>query len=163
MMCDVKTLGSVSLPARQPNDAVPLAQRAVTPGWRDPRLWIGVAIIAASVVAGAKLMASADNTIAVWAVDRDLVPGDAIVSDDLSSRKVRFVDPADQGRYLLASEPILEGTRMTRSVGEGELLPRSAMGTSLDTGVIEIPINCRCGPSAAVGRCRLHCECLGCR
>ena len=39
-------------------DAVvpPPAVRASTPGWRDPRLWVGVAIVAVSVVGGARLL-----------------------------------------------------------------------------------------------------------
>ena len=34
----------------------------------DPRLWVGVAIVAVCVVAGARLLAAADDTVAVWAV-----------------------------------------------------------------------------------------------
>lgn len=149
MMCVVKTLGTVSS-----STAVPLAQRAATPGWRDPRLWIGVAIIAASVVVGARVMATADNTMEVWAVDRDLVAGDSITSDDLTARRIRFVDPEDRERYLPATESVSDGTRITRTVGEGELLPRSATGTSLTTGVIEVPITVDPGqvpPSVGAG------------
>lgn len=150
MMCHVKTLGAVS----QPLSTVPPAQRATTPGWRDPRLWIGAAIIAASVVVGARVMANADNTIEVWAMNRDVVAGDSITGDDLTARRVRFVDPEDLDRYLLATESVSDGTRITRAVGEGELLPRSATGTSLTTGVIEVPINVDPGqvpPSVGAG------------
>ena len=38
------------------------------PGWRDPRLWIGVAIVAVSVVVGSRLLAAADDSVAVWAL-----------------------------------------------------------------------------------------------
>jgi hypothetical protein len=154
MMCVVKTLGSVSLSTTPALESVSPAQRATTPGWRDPRLWIGVAIIAASVVVGAKVMASADDTVEVWAVDRDLVAGDSITTDDLTARRVRFVSPEDLERYLLATESVVDGTRITRTVGEGELLPRSATGASLTTGVIEVPINVEPGqvpPSVGAG------------
>ena len=42
------------------------------PGWRDPRLWIGIAIVAVSVVAGARLLAAADDSVTVWAAAADL-------------------------------------------------------------------------------------------
>ena len=41
--------------------------RGHRPAWRDPRLWIGVVLVAASVVAGARLLAAADDTVQVWA------------------------------------------------------------------------------------------------
>lgn len=133
---------------------IPPAQRASKPGWRDPRLWIGVAIVAVSVVAGSRLLSAADNTTAVLVVEGDLSPGDSITDADVTSRDVRFTDDADRDRYLLASEPLPAGSRMTRAIADGELLPRSALGTSLETGVIEVPINVDSGqvpPSVGAG------------
>ena len=49
-------------PARasaRPGD-VPAATRPTTPGWRDPRLWIGVVLVTGSVVAGARILSGAD-------------------------------------------------------------------------------------------------------
>ena len=37
------------------------------PGWRDPRLWVGVVLVTGSVVAGARLLAAADDMAPVWA------------------------------------------------------------------------------------------------
>ena len=110
---------------------VPAAVRARRPGWRDPRLWVGVAIVAGSVLLGAKVVGDADESVAVWAVTSDLGPGDELTSGDLAARDVRFVQAGDADGYLSADEPVPEGTRVTRDVGAGELLPRSA----LDTGV----------------------------
>ncbi|MBW6551905.1 hypothetical protein MMA91_24640, partial [Salmonella enterica] len=58
--------------------APPPAVRASTPGWRDPRLWVGVAIVAVSVVGGARLLASADDTVAVYGVVTDMGAGDEV-------------------------------------------------------------------------------------
>jgi hypothetical protein len=130
------------------------AQRASPPGWRDPRLWLGVAIIAVSVVAGARLLSAADNTTAVLAVDADLAPGDSITSGDVTSREVRFADETDLDRYVLATDSLPPGSRVTRSIASGELLARSALGSSLETGVIEIPIKVESGqvpPSVDAG------------
>ena len=148
------TLGSDSRLAGGSADPIPPAKRASAPGWRDPRLWVGVAIIAVSVVAGARVLSAADDTTAVLVVEADLTPGDSITSDDVSSRKVRFADDADLDRYIRADEGLPAGSRMTRSIASGELLPRSALGSSLETGVIEIPINVDSGqvpPSVGAG------------
>ena len=48
---------------------------ASPPGWRDPRLWIGVAIVAASVVVGALVLGTSDDTVAVWAAADTLGAG----------------------------------------------------------------------------------------
>jgi hypothetical protein len=39
----------------------PPATRATTPGWRDPRMWVGIAIVAASVVIGALVLGASDD------------------------------------------------------------------------------------------------------
>lgn len=118
----------------------PAAARAATPGWRDPRLWIGVAIVAVSVVAGARLLDAADDSVTVWAVASDLGPGDTVSGDDLTARRVRFVDAGDLDRYFLADEELPADLRLERGVGEGELLPRSAVGTSGESDAMELPV-----------------------
>ena len=40
------------------------APGAPPPGWRDPRLWIGVAIVAVSVLVGALVLGTSDDTVA---------------------------------------------------------------------------------------------------
>jgi hypothetical protein len=169
MMWSVKSLGSTPQVARQrmdpgqrdsgpadpvDRDRVPHAQLATVTGWRDPRLWVGVAILAGSVIVGAKVVSAADDTTSVWAVESNVAPGDPVTSDNLSVRRVRFVDTADQSRYLTATDEIPDGARMTRAVGAGELLPRSALGTAIETGVVELPITVDAGqvpPSVGAG------------
>jgi hypothetical protein len=114
--------------------------RAATPGWRDPRLWIGVAIVAVSVVVGARLVGAADDSVTVWAVASDLGPGDTVAAGDLTARRVQFVDSGDLDRYFLADEELPADLRLQRGIGEGELLPRSAVGTSGETGAMELPV-----------------------
>lgn len=147
-------LGSDSRSGRVDTLAVAVAQRASKPGWRDPRLWLGVLLIAVSVVAGARILSTADDTTAVWAVERDLLAGETLVADDLTARRVRFVDGADADRYVLVGDGVPSGGRVTRAIGAGELVPRSALGASLGTGVIEVPITVEPGqlpPSVGAG------------
>ena len=53
----------------------PTARRASAPGWRDPRLWIGVGLVAASVLVGALVLGTSDDTVAVWAATDAMGPG----------------------------------------------------------------------------------------
>ncbi len=123
-----------------PEHAVPPARRASTPGWRDPRLWVGVVIVAASVVGGARLMASVDDTVSVWAVSDDLAEGTRLRAEDLRAQRVRFADGADLEHYLLTDTPLPEDAQLTRPVSAGELLARSALGGPEESDLHELPL-----------------------
>jgi hypothetical protein len=118
----------------------PAAARATRPGWRDPRLWIGVAIVAVSVVVGARLLGAADESVTVWSATGDLAAGAAVTADDLEPRQVRFVDPDDLDRYYRADQPLPADARLARGVGDGELLPRAAVTAEDAAGVLQLPI-----------------------
>lgn len=118
----------------------PAATRTGTPGWRDPRLWIGVLIVAVSVVAGARLLASADDTVQVWAVTADLGAGDRISEADLVTQRVRFADEGGLARYFAADDALPPDLALTRGVAAGELLPRAAVGSVEDTGTVAVPL-----------------------
>lgn len=115
--------------------------RSTTPGWRDPRLWIGVAIVAASVVGGARLLATADDTVQVWSVSAEMGPGDRVTESDLVAERVRFADDAQLDGYFTVADDLPADLELTRAVGAGELLPRGAVGTVGDTGSLELPIS----------------------
>ncbi|QBR93717.1 hypothetical protein [Nocardioides euryhalodurans] len=118
----------------------PAATRATTPGWRDPRLWIGVLIVVLSVVAGSRLLAAADESVPVWAAVGDMAAGDEVGPEDLVARRVRFVDPADLSLYFAADRALPADLRLVQGVGGGELLARSATGTSQEAGVLQLPV-----------------------
>lgn len=133
--------GAVSALGDPANPAMPRpATRATRPGWRDPRLWIGVAIVAVSVVAGARVLGAADESVAVWAATDDLAAGHEITGDDLVSRQVRFAASADLDRYLPADEALPAEARLVRGVGAGELVPRGAIDTEPPTGLLALPL-----------------------
>lgn len=127
-----------TIPARL--GAAPAAQRVQRPGWRDPRLWAGVAIVAVSVVAGARLLASADDTVAVWAAAGELAAGAPVTSADLERHRVRFADTGDLGGYFPGTAAPPEGV-LLRGVGPGELLPRTAVGTAAQSGTVQVPLS----------------------
>ncbi|MDP3891706.1 hypothetical protein [Nocardioides sp.] len=118
----------------------PPAARATTPGWRDPRLWVGVAIVAASVLAGARILGGADDAVAVWAVADDMGAGDAVVAADLVPVRVRFGEAAAAGRYLAVDDGLPEQRQLARGLGAGELLPRAALSDDAAHGVQQVPV-----------------------
>lgn len=96
------------------------------PGWRDPRLWVGLLVVTLSVVLGARVVGAADRTIEVWSVAGDHVEGDVLAPEDLVVARVHLAE-ASAG-YLRAQEQLPAVIRLTRAVADGELLPRAAVG-----------------------------------
>lgn len=118
----------------------PPALRAGRPGWRDPRLWLGVLLLAGSVVLGARLLAAADDTVTVWAMAADRGSGTPVSADDLVVQRVRFADGAALARYFPADRPVPADLVLRRAVGSGELLARSAVGAADDEPVLQVPL-----------------------
>lgn len=119
---------------------VPAAQRAQRPGWRDPRILLGLALVAGCVLVGARIMASADDTVGVWSARQDLPAGAVLDRDDLELSQVRFADRQAQERYV--GEGALPGGEvvLTRDVAAGELLPATALGGSGEP-LVEVPLS----------------------
>jgi len=118
----------------------PAAKRAAAPGWRDPRLWVGVAIVAASVLVGALVLGGSDDTVPVWAAGDSLGAGHVLTSDDLTVRRVHFADDGDAGLYLPADRQLPADLRLLRAVGAGELVPRAAVGPASGVSLREVPV-----------------------
>ncbi|GAB3068884.1 hypothetical protein GCM10027215_02490 [Nocardioides zeae] len=130
------------------------ATRATAPGWRDPRLWVGLLIVAVSVVVGARVLASADDTVAVWAAREDLPAGSAVAADDLVAVEVRFRDGDRLEEYVAASDPPDPDVRLDRDVGAGELLPSAAVVPADESDVLHLPVTVEPGlvpPGVGVG------------
>lgn len=119
---------------------VPAASRTTSPGWRDPRLWIGVALVTGSVVAGARILAGADDMTAVWSASSDLVAGQTLTADDLTVTRVRFDDDADQERYLPVDDELPAALTLTRPLATGELVPAGALGEQSDDDTVAVSI-----------------------
>src|SRR6476661_3005537 len=101
------------------------AQRSRRPGWRNPRLLLGLLLVATSVVVGARLMAAADDTVGVWVLARDLPEGATVADGDLERRQVRFPDAPTADRYLAAADDLPADATLNRPVAARELLPRA--------------------------------------
>lgn len=120
--------------------ATPPAQRVRRPGWRDPRLWIGVVLVAGSVAAGARLLAAADDTVQVWAAASDLGAGVRLTEDDLVATRVRFADERTEAGYFTVDDELPADLELVHGVDAGELVPRAAVGRTGESGLVEVPI-----------------------
>lgn len=101
------------------------APRLRRPSWRDPRLLIGIAVMVFSTAGVVGLVASQDRTVAVYAADRTLSSGDRLTEEHLRSVHVHLPEAAEH--YLSAEAELPSDLQLTRMVGEGELVPASAL------------------------------------
>ncbi|SDS28900.1 hypothetical protein SAMN04489860_1219 [Paraoerskovia marina] len=117
--------------AERPTAVAPRLRR---PGWRDPRLLVGILLVALSVLAGSWAVSSAGETVPVYAASRVLTAGDSVDVDQLRVEDVRL--GADQlDLYVRADGDEVVDTIAIRTVGAGELLPSSALG---DAGAVDV-------------------------
>ncbi|TQN41559.1 SAF domain-containing protein [Blastococcus colisei] len=115
----------------------PAPRRVRPPRWLDLRLVLGVLLVLASVLLGARIVSSADATVPVWAVAEDLAAGTELSPEDLVAVDVRLDEAG--GAYLsTGTRPA--GRTLGRAVREGELLPRSALEESDDLVQLALPV-----------------------
>ncbi|WP_062312083.1 SAF domain-containing protein [Demequina rhizosphaerae] len=109
------------------DDVQAVAARLRPPGWRDPRLVVGVLLIVIAVVGVAAALRAADRTTPVYAAADALAPGTVLDESNLLIAHVRVGDG-----YLAAPADAPFGRVLTRAVGDGELVPASAVATRED-------------------------------
>jgi hypothetical protein len=96
--------------------------------------------VLASVVVGAKVLAAADHTVAVWTLAHNASAGMPITAADLRATRLHFTSAADQSRYWLEEEPLPVGAHLTRDVGSGELLAKAVVTTDSAAAVHQLPL-----------------------
>ena len=111
------------------------AQRLRRPSWRDPRLGIGVLLVAGSVALGSWAVAQADRTTDVLLAVTPLTPGDRLAEAELRPHAIR--PDALTEVYLNGDTELPEDAVATRVIGAGELVPATAVGTAADLDLIE--------------------------
>ncbi|RXR26689.1 hypothetical protein EQW78_09305 [Oerskovia turbata] len=118
----------------------PTVARLRRPGWRDPRLLLGLVLVAASVALGSWAVSSASRTVAVYAAAGPLTPGEPVDASSLRVVEVRL--GSGDGKYFLAGRPLPDDLVALRVVGDGELVARSAVGGSDELAVraVAIPV-----------------------
>ena len=132
--------------ASQP--ASPPARRLHHPSWLDLRLIIGTLLVLVSVLVGAKVVASADRSVQVWALARDVAAGTTLAADDLRPARVRLFD---NGAAYLQAVQSPTGRTVTRDMHAGELLPRLAVVPTEPAAIVSIPVEAGNAPGLARG------------
>lgn len=92
----------------------------------DPRLVIGLVLVVASIAGVVGIVAATDDGVEVYAAPRLLTAGERISAEDLELRRVSL--GADVESYLTAEALPAAGAVVSRTVGEGELIPLAAVG-----------------------------------
>jgi Flp pilus assembly protein CpaB len=116
------------------------ATRTTRRGWRDPRIVVGVAIMAVSLLLGAWLLARADDTVTALAVRRDLPAGARIGAGDLEVVHVRL-DADLATRYVASRDELPRQPVLSRPVDGGELLARGALAAGPSDPGVEVPLS----------------------
>lgn len=99
-------------------------RRFAPPGWRDVRLWLGVALLAGSMLIGALVLGDRSDSVVVLRAARDLSVGAPVL--DL----VPVAVPAEVADgYLRPGDDRAGALRFP--VSAGDLVPRAAIGPGL--------------------------------
>lgn len=109
------------------SEALPRSGRLALPTWLSPRIALGGFLVLGSVLAGARVFASADRYTPVLVARHALVPGEHLVGSDLRVGRLRLAGGA--AAYLAASSDP-DGYVVTRYVGAGEVVPVGALSSS---------------------------------
>ncbi|EWS80811.1 flagellar basal body P-ring biosynthesis protein FlgA [Brachybacterium phenoliresistens] len=129
----------------------PATMRLRRPRWKDPRLVVGIALVLLSILLGSVLVSRLAETTTVLAARVDIVPGDVITADKLTSVDVRLGEL--EGLYVRDLEAIPEGSVAMQTVRSGELLTVSAVGqgTEVPLRPVVLPVEESVAQSVAPG------------
>lgn len=118
--------------------AEPTAKRLQRPSWRDARLLVGIVLVLLATALGSKVVASADDTVPMYAASTAIRPGDKLSSDNLHRVDVQLGDQT--GRYLSARSAVTDDAYALRDIPEGELVPTSAVGGHTEVSVQPVTV-----------------------
>jgi hypothetical protein len=133
------TVGAAGARGRVADTSTVPARRLGSARWRDPRLAIGILLVAASVVLGARVIDAADDTVAVWSLRTDLPAGTAVTAADVTVTRVHFASSTEAGLYLSADGQLPPGAVLAHDVRAGELLAASTL-SSPSAAAAELPL-----------------------
>ena len=125
----------------------PVANRLRRPGWRDPRLLAGLAMVAGSVALGSFVVQSAERTTDVYVARDALTPGSGVDPSGLAVAHVRL-GAVDIDHYVTVAGGLPRGVVALRVVAAGELVPRAALGSPTQVDVRPVAIAVAVSPSA---------------
>lgn len=130
------------------------ARRLRAVGWRDPRVLIGVVVMAVSVLVGAAVVGDHDESHTALTLRHDVAPGASLSAADVRWVRADIGDAGSAGHYYLDGAALAADAVATRALASGELLPRAAVSTgsadpraqvALSVAVNDLPATVRAG------------------
>ncbi len=103
--------------------------------WADARFLLGIVLIVGSIASVWAVVAAARHTVPVLAAARTIVAGEVIEASDLQTADVAL---GRRDEAYVAPGALEPGAVALRTIGEGELVARSALGSAamVDTTTI---------------------------
>lgn len=98
------------------------AARIRPPGWRDPRLIVGVILVVLSTAGVVGLVQSTDARQGYWAASTDVVPGTQVSADDFHVVQASMSESSDH--YWLAEERLPQEFFVASTLRQGEFLAK---------------------------------------
>lgn len=128
----------------------PRPHRISTPSWFDLRLLLGVVLVLASVLIGAKVVSSASRTYPRVAARHDLAAGSILTTNDLTLARVQLPGQGT-GVYVSQLQDAV-GKQLSRAVSAGELIPAGALGNAIAQTTITVPLAAAAAPDLRKGQ-----------
>ena len=101
------------------------AVRVEKPAWANVRTALGLVLFCVALVAGQRLISSAQDTTQVWVAARDLPADTVLGSGDLRAEDVRL--PSNLAGNYLPADTSVDGRALARPILEGEMVTASAV------------------------------------
>lgn len=144
-MIDSGTMARVVVPAPSPQP-----RRLATPSWLDLRLVLGVVLVLASVLIGARVVSSASDTTGAVTATRDLAVGSILTAADVRITQVQL---SAQGRSVyLGAVHAAVGKRLQRPVARDELVPAAAVARVPAQTTLTVPLGSGAAPALRTGQ-----------
>lgn len=110
---------------------------------------LGCALVLASVVGGAKVVAGADHTVAVVSLGTSVDQGTVLTQGELRVTRVRL--PASTAQAYFTDPGSAVGRQVGRPLSRGELLPRAALEAAVPSTTVTIPFAAGDAPTLGAG------------
>src|SRR5664279_904455 len=130
----------------------PTPRRVSKPRWLDLRLVLGIALVLAAVLVGAKVVSSARQTGKQVAVTRALAAGTVLRAADLQVVDVRLPDRVTSAHVYVSDRTRAIGKMLDRSLANRELLPAAALGDAPGRTTLSVPFGADSAPRLRRGQ-----------
>jgi len=130
--------------------ASPKASRLALPRWLDPKLLLGLLLVVVAMLLGARVFASADDTVAVYQVKAAMFTGDALTQDSVTITRVHFSEGSVADNYVSAAQALPAGQVVNHDLRAGEMLTQGSVSPKATTPTVELSVPISTGDTALV-------------